>query len=544
MALRDAAALPVLEQIREDQEQISEPARRILVRFEQDFLSPDLKVSALLREYKVKGTRSLEELQAVSGLAPSEYLLEARGEVALRLLGTTELSIEVVAELSGFAAIGAFGRTFRRWYGLSPSKYRENVAAARRRGVDLPDPAELRYRRLLPLTREGADPKRLEALMIAEARARGLAPPAVCEPETSEQLEAEAARLWWERLRGLPFAEQRRRLAAGFRFETPAFVVHLLRMSREEGRSSRRRGVEIARLALEKAERLRPHLLEPEHSQLMARAWTTLGNAHRLALEYTLAEEAFANAALLLAQRPAPPALPAELACAQCQLRQYQRRFTDALAFAEQAVALSSEDGDSLATALLCRGGCFEYLGEWERAAADYREVAARLTANMETYRLLVAVQNLAHALVQGGRFAEARAHLQRAYPLCDRLAEAGPKWQLRWLEGLIAGQTGASAAAESHLRTARAGFEALGELGHFAVVSLDLAALLLGGAHSGAVLAVVSEAVPHLEALDLEGEGLAALVLLKQALAAREVDLALVERLRASARRLLGTRP
>lgn len=544
MAFRDAAARPVIEQIREDQKQIDNPARRILERLEQEFLSPGLKVTALIRASKARGSRSLERLQAVTGLTLSGYLLEARGEVALRLLRGTELPIEEIAGLAGFAAAPAFCRAFRRWYGVAPGIYRENVRAARARGVELADPAEIRYRQLLPLTVEGADPVQLEAVIVEEASARGVALPAICQAETAEQLEVEAARLWWERLRGLPFEEQRESILAGFRFQTSAMVEHLLRMSREEGRSNRRRGFEVARLALEKAERLGSAISGSEHSQLMARAWMTLGNAHRLMWEHREAEEAFATAALLLADPATPRALRAELAYSQCQLRQYQRRFTNALEHADRAVALSENDSGSLVIALLCRGGVYWHLGEWQRAAADFAAAGQSQELSGKPFLHFAAVQNLADTLVQWGRYDEAGAQLTRAKELGERLGEPVLACHIRWLEGLLARHTGCSTIAETHLTFARAGFRSLEELGHFAIVSLDLATLLLWERRAEEALATVGEALPQLEALRLEDEGLIALRLLQQAVTEGEVSIALVENVRASARRLLGTRP
>ncbi len=61
------------------------------------------------------------------GLPPHRYLLQARMERAKRLLAAGSRPAQVAAEL-GFADQSHFGRHFRRWTGISPSRYRGRVA--------------------------------------------------------------------------------------------------------------------------------------------------------------------------------------------------------------------------------------------------------------------------------------------------------------------------------------------------------------------------------------------------------------------------------
>lgn len=49
---------------------------------------------------------------------------EVKRDAAIRLLTTTDLSVEQVALRSGFSAASAFVRAFRRWTGLTPRAYR------------------------------------------------------------------------------------------------------------------------------------------------------------------------------------------------------------------------------------------------------------------------------------------------------------------------------------------------------------------------------------------------------------------------------------
>ena len=58
------------------------------------------------------------------GTTPVAYLVHYRSEQAADLLLHTDRSITEIAVLCGFFDISYFIRTFRRFYGTSPSRYR------------------------------------------------------------------------------------------------------------------------------------------------------------------------------------------------------------------------------------------------------------------------------------------------------------------------------------------------------------------------------------------------------------------------------------
>ncbi|NJL27344.1 MAG: helix-turn-helix transcriptional regulator, partial [Thermoanaerobaculia bacterium] len=146
LALRDCVARPVLEQLQADLGQLNGPARRILEALGAGLFSPELRISAVVRASKAKGTRSLEDFAALTAVPPFTYLLEARGEVAQRLLIETELSIDTISGLVGFGSADVFCRSFRRRFGQSPSSYRAKAREAQARGARMPDPAWARRR--------------------------------------------------------------------------------------------------------------------------------------------------------------------------------------------------------------------------------------------------------------------------------------------------------------------------------------------------------------------------------------------------------------
>lgn len=58
------------------------------------------------------------------GCAPGEYLTRWRMQVAANWLTESRIGIEVVAERCGYFSVAAFGRAFKRCYGVGPGEYR------------------------------------------------------------------------------------------------------------------------------------------------------------------------------------------------------------------------------------------------------------------------------------------------------------------------------------------------------------------------------------------------------------------------------------
>lgn len=57
------------------------------------------------------------------GMSPRECLLETRMRAAIRLMQTKSYRIKELASLCGFQDVHHFSKTFRRYYGVSPSEY-------------------------------------------------------------------------------------------------------------------------------------------------------------------------------------------------------------------------------------------------------------------------------------------------------------------------------------------------------------------------------------------------------------------------------------
>jgi AraC-like DNA-binding protein len=67
--------------------------------------------------------------KAVTGMTPGQAIQRRQIEEALRLLADTRLAVTTVAEKCGFSSSSDFARRFRAFEGVSPSQFRQQLAA-------------------------------------------------------------------------------------------------------------------------------------------------------------------------------------------------------------------------------------------------------------------------------------------------------------------------------------------------------------------------------------------------------------------------------
>ena len=58
------------------------------------------------------------------GISPKKYLLQLKFKKAARLLATTQLPVSIISNSLGFEDQLAFSRTFKKFYNVSPTDYR------------------------------------------------------------------------------------------------------------------------------------------------------------------------------------------------------------------------------------------------------------------------------------------------------------------------------------------------------------------------------------------------------------------------------------
>ena len=96
-------------------------------RYMEEHLDEPLTIPALSRRACLSATTFKEEFRRLYGLPVHTWLRQRRMERAAELLHTSGLSLETVAQAVGYSSVSQFAATFRRYYGVTPGKYRKNV---------------------------------------------------------------------------------------------------------------------------------------------------------------------------------------------------------------------------------------------------------------------------------------------------------------------------------------------------------------------------------------------------------------------------------
>lgn len=143
---------------------------------------------------------------------------------------------------------------------------------------------------------------------------------------------------------------------------------------------------------------------------------------------------------------------------------------------------------------------------------------------------MLAAQHNLAVDLVDVGSPHEALLLLDTLRPLYSRLGERMNLLRLRWLEGQAAQALGQRDRAEAAYVEVIAGFQAHEIPYDAAVASLELATLYAEQGRTTEIKQLALEMLPVFQALEIQRETIAALILFRQAAEAETASLALIQ--------------
>ncbi len=328
------------QKIRRDKKKLNSKLKPLLERLEKELFVPGLDAAQLRLACGIKDRTVGSEFGRAVGVPLRAYMEDCRLETAVQLLRHQDLQICEISELLGYARVSSFSRAFKRWSSLQPGDFRRLLQAdsplASVPGDELLTSPFWYAAMLGELDTEQRYHfcRHVQALYPQFLQLATRVPENDSEPPPERidgrQYERFKAAEKWQEIADLPQKEQRLRVL-GVQFRTPEFFDLLLRKSREEGRKDRQRGVEIALLALDTVD-ASTGLLEGDTAELHARAWAWVGNAHRLALNFSGAEQAFDRAELDLAARFAGQSLfaKAEISLCRAGLRLDQRRFEEA----------------------------------------------------------------------------------------------------------------------------------------------------------------------------------------------------------------------
>ncbi|HWM93761.1 MAG TPA: tetratricopeptide repeat protein [Thermoanaerobaculia bacterium] len=343
--------------------------------------------------------------------------------------------------------------------------------------------------------------------------------------------ERRAAPGLWERLRPWSAAQRRvivLREEACHSFALCELVSH---MSEDVASDSADRALELADLAV-----LIGHLVRsPLRPRLLGYAFPHLGNALRVKGKLTEAAEAFDRGeALWEAGADGDPqglldgVRRLDL---KASLRRAQRLLPEALELLDQALA-AKPGGERTGRILVKRAKTLEEMGRYEEAVTDLREAEPRVNGEREP-RLLWGLRfNLAEYLCQLGRHAEAAPILEQVRELTPRLGMKLNGFRFRWLEGRIATGLGRIEEAIAALEEVQSSFAAEGIPYDTALVSLELCELYLKQNRTAEVKELARQMVTIFRANKVDREGLAAVLVFRDAAEREDVTTDLARRL------------
>jgi tetratricopeptide (TPR) repeat protein len=321
------------------------------------------------------------------------------------------------------------------------------------------------------------------------------------------------------------------------------------------------RMVQFAQFAVFIATNLNPLLYGGKRVlDLQCRAWTELGNAHRVSDDLDQAEAGLDRAIGLFPRGSRDRLLEARLFDVYASLCADRRRFDLALEAIGTVYTIHRKRGDThlAGRALISQGIYTGHKGEQEKAVLLLERGLGMIDDRREPGLAVMAIHNQICFLVEGGQFGEAWELLDRNRERCESAGRVS-QIKMRWLEGrllqglgdLVAAEAalleakrefeeaglgynaalvssdlaalrlsrGSAAAAETALLEAKQGFETVGLDYSAALVSLDLAALRLRGGSAAAAQRAAQEAIEVFRALEVHREARAAVVQLESAL-------------------------
>ena len=284
-------------------------------------------------------------------------------------------------------------------------------------------------------------------------------------------------------------------------------VAESIRLAANHPHESR----DLARLAVRMAE------LSPEEElfrrRLQGYTLAALCNAERVCNDFPAAEAAFARAEpLWIEGEPGDPGLlnRALVPWIEAALHRAHRRFREALKAID--LALSLDNGELRGKILISKARILETLGDPEGSTAALMEAAPLIDADQEPRDALSLRYNLLVDLYALERFEEAAGRISEVRSLAERLGEALDLTRLVWLEGCLAAGLGRSADAEAAFEQVRRRFHTEELAFDYALVSLDLALLLLKQGKTGRVKILADEMFWIFKSQRIHRESLAAL--------------------------------
>jgi len=511
--------------------------RQVFARLEREIFE-ETNTRKLIGKVGARSDAVASAFRSQIGSSPARFVEELRIDAAKALLKQSSEPVWRIATAAGFSSADTFRRKFKQLSKSTPEQYRKNLASED--VAELSKASDEKAREVWPCVLRSNDCLPAEARML-EWLGEKMAEAALGETRQDpgwECIERVLAKWAWHHTVVVQQTDENFSRCDLEAFSTPAHFELLMEMSREVGRADRTLGAKVARQALHSLRHLGWLLEEREFAHLRARAWSNLGNALRLKSDFLAAEEALEQARTLLNVVHSPSLqLRFELALFTCCLRIDQRRLAEAESFTRNAVLLAqeSEEPNFICQSYMAQGNILWLQGSWMEAVDVFNSAVKQLGSVSDPYLRIAAYQSLAAAYLKGGEVEAAEMNARRAQSIVEESGDKSGSVQLQWLMGLIALELGDLEKARQRLIFCQKSFEGQEHLYQSGLVSLDLAILSGLKENNGELRKEASKALVFLAAFDLDGECLAALELLRQAVKQQRIAQPLLRQLRAT---------
>ncbi len=319
------------------------------------------------------------------------------------------------------------------------------------------------------------------------------------------------AEVLWERLKKRTPAERRSLVKHGTKFRAWALCERVAAESIKQAPNHPKDALELAELALLIAELLPAG--QAWSLRVQGYAWAHVSNGRRVCNDLPKADEAIGRAwKLWEAGAPGDPGLlnEAMLPWIEAALRRGQRRFLEALKRIGEALVIDA--GELRGEILLTKARIHETLGDPEASTAALLEAAPLIDPMREPRNAWVLRINLVVDLCHLERFEEAGTRLDEVQALAERLGEELDLTRVVWLKGKVAAGLGQLSDAQMAFEQARRVFSRRDLVFDYALVSMDLAVLLLKQGRTAEVKSLANEMLRIFQAQNVEREALAAL--------------------------------
>jgi transcriptional regulator with XRE-family HTH domain len=315
----------------------------------------------------------------------------------------------------------------------------------------------------------------------------------------------------WDRLKRRTPAERKLLVEHDVKLRSWALCERVASESIKAAPNHPKQALELAELAQDIAERIPGEMAW--RSRVQGYAGLFVGNARRVCNDLPGADEAFARARKLW-EAGAPGDLgllnEAWLPGLEAALRRDQRRFPEALKRIDEALALDA--GKLRGEILIIKAGIHDALGSPESSTAALLEAAPLINVDQEP-RLAFGLRfNLMADLCQLNKFVEAEPRLREVRALAERLGEELDLTRVVWLEGKVAAGLGRLGEAQADFERARRVFHRRELSFDYALVSLELALLLLEQGRTAEVSTLAGEMLWIFQSQGVEREALAAI--------------------------------